>query len=456
MLALLLPPPYYGYFKEMTELKLVDKARAATTQMKAAITEKNTTRKRLSGPANLQYAIADSITLLDKTAWNAIVGSTSFFMSPNYLEKIESVLPLNVRPRYALIYNGTGADREPVAAMVMQIAEIHFDQVRPEKASAANTGATISKAKKWLPTFNKIAVDAKETIKEKTVQRVLTCGNLLTFGQHGISFAEGCDPKLAWHGVAEVLYRVRQAEKLVGKTHFVMIKDLHAPFTQQATQLEALSYRYVETEPNMVLALRPEWKNYDDYLASLASKYRANIKNGAFKPMDEAGCTVEHITGLAAFETEFFALYKSVQVNADFRPIELQPKYFAALEAAAGAHFRCSIIKQNSKILGFLISVMDGDTAIAYHIGFDRDAAATLPIYLRLLHASVADAIALGAKRVSFGRTALEPKAALGAKPQTFGVLLRHRQPVLNKLMKRLLLGIEHDDAPERNPFKKS
>jgi hypothetical protein len=33
--------------------------------------------------------------------------------------------------------------------------------------------------------------------------------------------------------------------------------------------------------------------------------------------------------------------------------------------------------------------------------------------------------------------------------------MLRRRQPVLNKLIKRLLLGLEHDEAPERNPFKK-
>ena len=84
------------------------------------------------------------------------------------------------------------------------------------------------------------------------------------------------------------------------------------------------------------------------------------------------------------------------------------------------------------------------------------DAAGDLPIYLRLLHAGIADAIALNCKRVSFGRTALEPKAALGAKPQSFSILLRHRQPVLNKLIKRLLLGIEHDEAPDRNPFKKT
>jgi hypothetical protein len=58
--------------------------------------------------------------------------------------------------------------------------------------------------------------------------------------------------------------------------------------------------------------------------------------------------------------------------------------------------------------------------------------------------------------RNSFGRTALEPKTALGAKPQAFSVLIRHRQPILNKMIKHILLGMEHDDAPERNPFKKS
>jgi hypothetical protein len=79
-----------------------------------------------------------------------------------------------------------------------------------------------------------------------------------------------------------------------------------------------------------------------------------------------------------------------------------------------------------------------------------------LPIYLRMLHAGIADAISLGCKRISYGRTALEPKAGLGAKPQTFGILLRHRQPVLNKLIKGLLKGVEHEEAPERNPFKKA
>ncbi|MEO7580208.1 MAG: GNAT family N-acetyltransferase [Massilia sp.] len=408
--------------------------------IKTSLTERSEIRKRLRGPASLHYAIADSISMLNADAWNALTADAGFFMSIAYFKAMEQVLPLNLAPRYALIYDGEGSERRPLAAVYMQVAEISLAQARPEKRVK-------EKAEKAAP-LDKLA--------DKMKQRVLTCGNLLTFGQHGIAFAAGADMKLAWHGIAEVLYRVRQTEKLAGGTHFIMIKDLHAPHIEHASHLENLSYRYVETEPNMVLALHPNWKTYDDYLASLASKYRTKIRNSVFKVIDDAVCTIEHISDMAGVQMQIHALYKAVQINADFRPIELLPHYFPALQAVAAERFRCSVIRQGDAMLGFLISVADGETSIAYHIGFDRSAAEDLPIYLRLLHAGIADAISMGCKQISYGRTALEPKAALGAKPQPFGILVRHRQPVMNKLMKHLLLGIEHEDAPERNPFKKA
>jgi predicted N-acyltransferase len=393
--------------------------------VKSALSERREVRKRLRGPAELRYAIADSIGMLDAPAWKGLTGQSGFFLSYGYLRALEAVLPSNLAPRYALVYDG---DR-PVAAIYMQLADIKLAQA--SKASLGPLGESLG-------------------------QRILTCGNLLTFGQHGLAFAQGVDPELAWHGVAEVLYRVRQAEKLAGSANFVMIKDLHGPQVEEASFLKNLSYRFVETEPNMVLALAADWKSYDDYLASLASKYRANIRNGVFKPIEQAQCTVEHFTDMAGMQAEVHALYKEVQVNAGFRPFELQPEYFPALQEAAGERFRCSVVKREGKMLGFLVTIADGETAIAFHIGFDRAAAADLPIYLRLLHAGIADAIGLGCKRISFGRTALEPKAALGARPETFGVLIRHRQPLMNKVIKHLLLNIDHDEAPDRSPFKKT
>jgi hypothetical protein len=96
-----------------------------------------------------------------------------------------------------------------------------------------------------------------------------------------------------------------------------------------------------------------------------------------------------------------------------------------------------------------------GRTAIGYYIGFDRTAAAEgSPIYLRLLHATVADAIGWGCERLSLGRTALEPKAGLGARPEPMSVWVRHRLPAMNWVLRGLLGAVPHAEAPERNPFK--
>jgi hypothetical protein len=111
-------------------------------------------------------------------------------------------------------------------------------------------------------------------------------------------------------------------------------------------------------------------------------------------------------------------------------------------------------IKRDGELLGFVTSLHDGDTAVGYNIGFDRPAALEIPLYLRLLNAVVEDAISLGGRRLSLGRTALEPKARLGAKPQPMRVLVRHRIPMLNVLVRALLHTISHDEPPERNPFK--
>ena len=73
---------------------------------------------------------------------------------------------------------------------------------------------------------------------------------------------------------------------------------------------------------------------------------------------------------------------------------------------------------------------------------------------LRLLHTTVADAIAWRCQRLSLGRTALEPKAALGAKPEPMSVWLRHRVPTLNWIMRGLLGAVPHCEAHERSPFK--
>jgi len=129
--------------------------------------------------------------------------------------------------------------------------------------------------------------------------------------------------------------------------------------------------------------------------------------------------------------------------------------YLPALARALGPdRFRCTLLRRGDDVAGFVTTLKDGDTAIGYYIGIDYAANEQVPVYLRLLQATVADAISLGCRQLSLGRTALEPKARLGAKPLPLSVWVRHRVSVMNYLIRPLLGAIPHDEPPERSAQK--
>ena len=76
------------------------------------------------------------------------------------------------------------------------------------------------------------------------------------------------------------------------------------------------------------------------------------------------------------------------------------------------------------------------------------------PVYLSLLQSTIEDALRFGASRLSLGRTALEPKAKMGCKPEPLACAARHRVSAVNGLVSALTRGASHDEPPERSPFK--
>ena len=285
---------------------------------------------------------------------------------------------------------------------------------------------------------------------------MLVCGNLLSWGMHGISFAPNVDHEPLWPAIAEAIYRLRRVDKLFGDTAFVMVKDIPDAYASAATALSRFSYRELETEPNMVLEISPKWKSYDDYLASLTSKYRKQCKQ-IDKEVGTSGCTVEEIKSdqIARQAGQLHALYLQTHRNARLRLVTLPVTFLPTLAAELGDDMRFTVLKKGDSLLGFVTTVKDGETAVGYYIGFDRAANAEIPICFRLLQAVIGHAISLGCTRLSLGRTALEPKARLGARPDPMRIWIRHRIPMLNLIVRGLLHTIDdHEVPPERNPFK--
>lgn len=381
-------------------------------------------------PTGFGFALADSVEYLDTARWDTLTANDSLFLSRRYLRVLEEAGPENLRQRYAMIFRGGDA----VAAVAAQFIEVSI--------------ARVSKTAR----HKKLAAPL-----ERLEEKMLVCGNILSWGMHGVSFAPGEDAATLWPAVAEALYRLRRADKLLGDTAFVMVKDIPGAHVGADGALSRFSYRPLETEPNMVLEISPKWKSYEDYLASLTSRYRKGARQ-IEKEVAAAGCQVEdlNVPGDVVQHAEtIHKLYLQTHHNARVRLVTLRPSFLPTLAERLGDDMRFTVVKRDSELLGFVTTVRDGETAVGYYVGFDRKANAEFPVYFRLLQVVVDHAIKFGCRSLSLGRTALEPKARLGARPAPLRLWIRHRIPMLNVLVRGLLHTISHhDEPPERNPFK--
>ncbi len=382
-------------------------------------------------PSGFQFALFDSVAMLRPDHWDALTADESVYFSRRYLEVLEANAPDNLRMHYALIYS----HGQPVAAVVAQAVEVRGDAV-PKPDIRKATKASLSKLK----------------------QRILICGNLLSWGFHGVAFAKDADPQEIWPAVAEALYRIRRADKLFGDTGLVMVKDLTDDVDAGAAPLARFNYRPFETEPNMIFQVNPKWDTFDDYLKDLRSGYRNSVKK-VQKDFAEGGFTLERLDaiGVETHRDTIYKLYHQVHDQQKLRLISLNPNFIPALADTFGDDFRTHIARDSkAKVVGFITTLKDRDGAVGYYIGFDKEAAAAgAPIYLRLLQRTLQDAIEMKGAWLSLGRTALQPKAQLGAQPQAMRCYIRHRIPAMNSVVRSFLNFMpEPDTAPERNPFK--
>lgn len=379
-------------------------------------------RKKRWTPTGDKFAFADSIEFLNLDHWAAATAASGPLFSVNYLRCLEAHGPRQLSFKYGLIYR----EGSPIAALVMQILDTDLSAFVPQGSKRA-VGGKLVKARLFL------------------------CGSLLCWGNCGVAMAPEVEPATVWPSVAEALFRVRRAERITGETDFVLVRDLPLDCPNSAV-LADYSYTPVKVEPDMVLELK-DWTCFDDYLASLSSKYRKAAKN-IQKTLDKSGCVVEDLQQPAMHEERLHQLYREVWKEAEVRPVEFSPGYLPALKDALGDDFAFIAIKRQDQILGFVTLIRQGELSIGYILGFDREAARDLPLYLRLLQAVTERSLQWGCKRISFGGTALEPKARLGAQAQPRQVWARHRLAPLNALVAPMLASFSPQQPPDRNPFK--
>jgi len=391
------------------------------------IKDKVQRHKERHSPLGCQYVIADSIEFVNQQHWNSIAKNSTVLMSVAYLKAIESCSPENTTQRYALAYQ----DSVSIAIVACQIADISGENLASPEGSIGNS------------------------VTSKYRERLLVCGNLVSSGLHGVAFAADLNQEMGWKIVAEILYKIRRSEKLNGKIDFTLIKDIKGQQIESSSVVERFSYRRIQTDPDMVLQLDQKTNNFDEYLSLLNSKYRSRVRK-IIKNIDAAGFECKKISLNAQIDERLHILYLNVERQSKTRLATLPQGYFFALSENLGEQFICYGIYDGEEIVGFISMIKDRDEAIAYYVGFDYEINSKHPIYFRLLQLAIQAAIDFGCQKVLFGRSALEPKANLGAKPVDAFVWARHRVPAVNFIVRKIFRNIPFDEAPDRSALKEN
>jgi len=369
--------------------------------------------------------VSESIDFLRPDHWDTIAGQNSIFLSRAYLKAIETFSPDNTSQRYGIAYSND----KPMVIIVCQIAELSGERL--------------------VKIDNKIA----NALSKKYRERVLVCGNLVSSGLHGIAFNDDLDPEEGWKIVGEILNKIRHNENLSGKIDFSLIKDIKGDILKSSEAIERYSFRKIQTDPDMVLELPMDINSFDDYLKLLTSKYRSRVKK-VIKSIDQSQYTCKEIELNQSIDKTIHALYLNVENKSNTRLATLVPGYFHKLSTNLKENFICKGIFDGDKILGFISIIIDNKVALAYYVGFDYEINEKNPIYFRLLQLVIETAIEKNCNKVSFGRSALEPKANLGAKPVEAFIWARHNISSVNVVLRNFFRNIPFDDAPERSVLK--
>ena len=363
--------------------------------------------------------------------WERVTRDSPLFLQAPFLQALEDAMPETLAPRYGIL----GEEGNPAAVLVGQILTLRADRLPPASADRSRPRIV-------------------QSVVSKLQTQVFLWGNFLGWGYSGIAFAPGVDREALWPRVARAIDRAQEADEGIASAGLQLVMDISAVEAAGARNLEKYRFRAMNAEPDMILTLHPDWRTFDDYRAALKSKYRkASIDMD--RRLSMAGCVIEKVADIDGHADELIDLHLQVHEQSINRFVTLEREFLPALARRLGERFVCTVVRRQSRILGFVTTLIDGDTALAYVVGHDVQENSELPIYLRLLQAAIEDGIRHGCRRVTYGRTALEPKARLGAVAVPLTVYARHKNAIIGPLVTPLLQQMAQTDGPPlRSPFR--
>lgn len=374
--------------------------------------------------------------------WNNCISDGNLFLSPRYLSAAEKSCPPGMQFRYAILKTGGSA-----------VAVIYFQLVN---LSDAGLGGILN-----LDEYGGLAGSLSSRINDilfspgkNRESFILVCGNLLVSGEHGVSAINDEEFKKALEAIAPVKKIIAHTLPSNARLVAFMVKDFFDTQNVIARSVLRKDYFLLNTDPEMIFEVDPQWKNFDDYRSALSSKYRIRANNVLSK-MEHVMVHDLSINEIISHRDEIFELNDQVIRKAPVKLARPSETYFLKLKEEYKENYRLNGFFIDGKMIAFTSGLWNSEHYEAHYIGLDYTLNQQYNLYQNILYFYIRDAINCGSAKLFFGRTALEIKSTTGARPHHLSCYFRFANRVLNVLAKPLVSSTGPKEWIPRDPFKK-
>lgn len=378
----------------------------------------------------------NSVNDIPTTTWKALACTNHIYFHPDYLLSVEENHS-NIDFLYLVLVDDA---QNPIAFASLQIIDFLVDSIRNDLELLI---------RKLKNIFRKLGlIPLKEPLK------VLVCGNTFVSGEHGIFIKPNQDKKKVLKALTKgVLQLVNSNQNLKKKVHIFLLKDFVDASLAITNSLKESNYYAFKVEPNMQLFLYENWQTFEDYLASMKTKFRVKAKKALQQSADlkiEKGT----LKNLEKQLPEMTALYKRVASKADFNLGDFNLETYKTLKEKLGDAYILKTYWLEGKMVGFMSGIINNTSLDAHFVGIDYQLNRTYAIYQRMLYDYIEIAIQQKLKCINFGRTASEIKSSVGAVPENLTMYIRHKKSTTNHLLKLFLQKIAPTPFQQKFPFK--
>lgn len=375
-----------------------------------------------------------SIDEIPAEIWGDLQCNKDIYLHRDFLKSVEKNHK-NITFYYLILLD---KEQKTKALACIKIIDFYLDEVK------TNFESFIKKVKK---------VARKLHIVPRTKPlKLLISGNIFVSGEHGIFIKPNQNEKVVIKEIAKAILNLVRTQSL--KIDAFLLKDFENESLFITNELRDFNYHPFSVEPNMVMQIANEWNNFDDYLASLKTKFRVKAKK-AFKL--SSNLIIEDVTSenIKSKLPEMSSLYQKVTDKADFNLSNFNLSTYKDLKIAFGENYILKTFSLNNKIVGFLSGIINQNTLDAHFVGIDYSLNRKYGIYQRMLYNYVETAIEKKLDTINFGRTASEIKSSVGAKPRDLTMYLRHKKGLTNQILKLFLMHVQPTPFHQNFPFKK-